>query len=771
MARLALEIAARGNAPQRLKETATAVRDLDAAGKQAAGGLRQSATAVDELTTKAERMKELSGKLALGAAAAGALAGSFIGAAAKMERMEVALAGVSGGARGAARRMETLRDLAKSPAFTLETAVQGDVRLQQVGRSAAQAERDMRGLAAAVTATGGTAAELEGAITALSQMQMKGKVSAEELMQMAERGVPAIQVLKEEFGLTAAEMNNLGAAFETRGISMERVLNTLSGALLEKFGPAAAAAGGTAQNAFSNFADATFRARAALGEALLPAATQVLGAVTALAERVEKWNPALRAGTALAVVGGSAMLALGAAYLWVRGQLGLLTVARTRASAAAARHTAASNLEAAAVTRVGVASGAASRILGGLKTAMGFLLANPYTLAITAIVGGITAFAVGMRKLKKDVEAARMELDAFAQNAVAIGAIKPEWAGVVSNVGAPIPRAALTGGKSSVAGTPGGGGVAPSPAAGGVDLGNTVAEVEATLRKMGVTSPAPAARRAPGGAPPARRAPPVGAGSSERPPETVSQGFFAWGGGAPTEEAPTAAAAAAEDPRQTAEKWTAAFRDYTHYLQSVEAPITAITAALQDQAAALDREAQMAQVAGEGFAAYALRLDAARTRHEALKIAQTEQLKQQAAVVRVLADKEKAITTAAAKAAKGTEEKRAEERDLREKDRARRKAVFEKQEQEHAALQQGGKIGQQVLGLGGADVGDILAQGRRAGGMRAQAENVFEQQAQRFGAELEGELAKGFAALLEQANEALGRAVKRASAGGSRYRV
>ena len=135
----------------------------------------------------------------------------------------------------------------------------------------------------------------------------------------------------------------------------------------------------------------------------------------------------------------------------------------------------------------------------------------------------------------------------------------------------------------------------------------------------------------------------------------------------------------------------------------------------------------------------------------------------------MLAAKEKVITAAAAKGAKVAEEKREKEKELRDRDRDRRRQLLEQQQQEKTGDRR--SIGQQVLGLGGADVGDLLAQGRRASGVRAHAANEFERQAQRFGNQLEGELTKGFKALLEQANEALGHSLKRASAGGSRYRV
>ncbi len=70
--------------------------------------------------------------------------------------------------------------------------------------------KDMTTLVDTASALGGQQGTLEGIARALGQIVTKGKVSAEELMQLAERGIPAYQILQEEMGLTASELGNIG---------------------------------------------------------------------------------------------------------------------------------------------------------------------------------------------------------------------------------------------------------------------------------------------------------------------------------------------------------------------------------------------------------------------------------------------------------------------------------------------------------------------------------------------------------------------------------
>lgn len=69
----------------------------------------------------------------------------------------------------------------------------------------------------------------------MGQIQAKGKLSAEEMLQMAERGLPVFDVLKDKLGLTKKDMENLGAA----GIESSQAINAILEGLDEKFNGAA----------------------------------------------------------------------------------------------------------------------------------------------------------------------------------------------------------------------------------------------------------------------------------------------------------------------------------------------------------------------------------------------------------------------------------------------------------------------------------------------------------------------------------------------------
>lgn len=62
----------------------------------------------------------------------------------------------------------------------------------------------------AAAAMGGGADMIDGITMALGQMKIKGPVQAEELLQLAERGIPVYQILQEQLGLTGDQIANIG---------------------------------------------------------------------------------------------------------------------------------------------------------------------------------------------------------------------------------------------------------------------------------------------------------------------------------------------------------------------------------------------------------------------------------------------------------------------------------------------------------------------------------------------------------------------------------
>lgn len=87
----------------------------------------------------------------------------------------------------------------------------------------------------ATSAMGGNAAMFETIARAMAQISAKGKVSTEELMQLAEAGIPAFEILQEKLGVTREELDEL-----LRGglIPAQEGIDALSQGMEERFGGA-----------------------------------------------------------------------------------------------------------------------------------------------------------------------------------------------------------------------------------------------------------------------------------------------------------------------------------------------------------------------------------------------------------------------------------------------------------------------------------------------------------------------------------------------------
>lgn len=151
---------------------------------------------------------------------------------------------MDGTAAATTARLEQLRDVAKLPGLGFEEAIKGDVRLRSAGISAELAERSLRAVGNALASAGGGKSELDGVILALGQISSKGKVSAEEINQIAERLPQVRAAMKEAFGTADTE------AIQAMGISSTEFISGLV-AELEKL-PAVT---GGAQNTLDNFTD------------------------------------------------------------------------------------------------------------------------------------------------------------------------------------------------------------------------------------------------------------------------------------------------------------------------------------------------------------------------------------------------------------------------------------------------------------------------------------------------------------------------------------
>lgn len=269
-------------------------------------GLQQGMSqAMKDVKALGEKMQGLGAGMTLGITAPIVALGTVaVQAATDLDSLKRGLTAVAGSSEKANEQLTRLEEVAKLPGLGFKEAIEGSTRLQAAGLSAKLAERSLMGFGNALATVGGGKADLDTVTRALSQMAAKGKVSAEEIGQLAEK-VPQIrEIMKAAYGTADAE--KLGKA----GIqSMEFIDGIVKE--LERLPRVTAGA----QNSFENFSDAVFRARGAIGEALLPAVLPLVDNLTALMQKVRELDPdTVRWGIAIAgvaAVAGPLVIVLG----------------------------------------------------------------------------------------------------------------------------------------------------------------------------------------------------------------------------------------------------------------------------------------------------------------------------------------------------------------------------------------------------------------------------------------------------------------------------
>ena len=138
--------------------------------------------------------------LALGAAGT-AIVGTGLKVAADLEQTEIAFETMLGSGEKAAAFMEDLKDFAAKTPFEFPSLATAAKKLMAVGTQAEDVIPIMTTLGNATAAMGTGQEGIERATYALAQMQQKQKVTAEEMMQLTEAGVPAWEALAAVMGV------------------------------------------------------------------------------------------------------------------------------------------------------------------------------------------------------------------------------------------------------------------------------------------------------------------------------------------------------------------------------------------------------------------------------------------------------------------------------------------------------------------------------------------------------------------------------------------
>ena len=134
---------------------------------------------------------------------------------ADFERLSKGLETVTGSAAAAETEMSKLQEAAQNPGLSLNQAISGSIKLQSVGLDANQAREALLQFGNALALAGGTSTDLDGVSLALTQIISKGKISAEEINQLAERVPQVRNAIESAFGTSDSEsLQKLGISAE-----------------------------------------------------------------------------------------------------------------------------------------------------------------------------------------------------------------------------------------------------------------------------------------------------------------------------------------------------------------------------------------------------------------------------------------------------------------------------------------------------------------------------------------------------------------------------
>lgn len=276
-AEIAIAIKARDDATRALTAVRSALAGL---GAQAQSTTRAVATSGQQMATAARQVEavraaadsgglsfgKLAGGVALGTVAAnafmgalGAIGGAVSGAisgtlafSSTLEQTQVGFTQMLGSGEKARAFMQQLRDFAVSTPFDFPQLADAAKRLMAMGFQAENVIPLMTDVGNAVSAIGGGTPELNRVILALGQIQAKGKVSAEEMNQLAELGISGWKMLSAATGKTTAELMKMAEAGQ---ISADVFLDAFHKFASANFGGMMEAQSRTMQGALSNIRD------------------------------------------------------------------------------------------------------------------------------------------------------------------------------------------------------------------------------------------------------------------------------------------------------------------------------------------------------------------------------------------------------------------------------------------------------------------------------------------------------------------------------------
>jgi lambda family phage tail tape measure protein len=190
--------------------------------------------------------------------------------AAQIGKLQIALRGIVGTQQAYEQALGAAASATRELNIPQQEAIQGLTRLSAAvlgaGGTVTDSSFAFRAMSEAVKATGGNAEQVDGAMLALTQVFSKGKVSAEELNQIAERLPGTFTLFAEAAGKTGPELQK---ALEQGQVGLNDLMNFLM-AVRERYSATALTVASSSEEAGARLSVAFDAMRLAVGKALQP---------------------------------------------------------------------------------------------------------------------------------------------------------------------------------------------------------------------------------------------------------------------------------------------------------------------------------------------------------------------------------------------------------------------------------------------------------------------------------------------------------------------
>jgi tape measure domain-containing protein len=249
--------------------------------ERAAAGITAQGRAAEQASAKFDGIGDAVGKL--GIAFAGIQAAQFIFAkTAELESQTRSLETLTGSAEKAGQIIKQLQDLGAVTPFTSTELIDAAKRLQAFGVEANKVVETTKRLA---DVSGATGAELQGLVTAYGQVQAKGRLQGEELLQFQERGVGLQKELQKMYGLSGEELQKALSKGQISAEAVEVAIIRLTNAG-GKYANGAIAQSDTLSGKFSTLIDNVETLARQIGTALSPTIKRMLDQLTGSAQGI-----------------------------------------------------------------------------------------------------------------------------------------------------------------------------------------------------------------------------------------------------------------------------------------------------------------------------------------------------------------------------------------------------------------------------------------------------------------------------------------------------